>query len=139
MSVVSSSLTPGADRLEADVVDAAAHHEAERLEADLLHEQELVHREIAREEVVLPHAREALARVLREIGGEAGWGAGRWLRRLLHRGASVPLVVRAIACQRTRRALAAVSATFVWSLPGERASTHAARAFELRLAREGLR
>ena len=47
------------------MVDAAPHHEPERLEADLLHEEELVHREVAREELVLPHLLETLASVLR--------------------------------------------------------------------------
>ena len=61
--------------LRADRVDAAPHHEAERLEAGLLHEEELVDREVAREEALLPHRREALARVggdLEALGAELG-------------------------------------------------------------------
>jgi hypothetical protein len=53
--------------LKPDMIDAAAHHQAEGLKAGLLHEQELVDREVAREEMVLPHPREALAGMLREI------------------------------------------------------------------------
>ena len=52
-----------------DVVDAAAHHEAQRVEPRLLHQQELVDGQIAGEKVRLLHPREALARVLRQIAG----------------------------------------------------------------------
>src|SRR5262245_646291 len=77
-------LADPAHRLPPDVEDAGAHHEAERLEADLLHEEELVDGEVAREEVMLPHREQALARVLRQIvwilrGGLLG--PLLWLRR----------------------------------------------------------
>ena len=66
-------------RARVDVVDAAAHHEAERLEARLLHEQELVDREIAREKVRLPHPlRDARARAAADRRGAGG--RGRWGR-----------------------------------------------------------
>ena len=56
-----------APELQADVVDRAADDEAERLEAGLLDEQELVHRQVAREEAArLAHAAQPLATGLRD-------------------------------------------------------------------------
>jgi hypothetical protein len=49
------------------MINAAPHHETERVEADFLHQQEFVHREVAREELMLPHLLEPLTRVLREV------------------------------------------------------------------------
>src|SRR6202012_4048435 len=88
--------------LEADVVDRAAEHEAERLESRALDEQELVHGQVAREEPprdVLLHPRDPLAarrgdaRQRTRLVGRSVWrflggpGPGRryGLRRLLAR------------------------------------------------------
>src|SRR5262249_19612564 len=55
--------------LEADVVDRRADDESQRLEARGAHEQELVDREVAREERALAHALQAFAAVLGPPGG----------------------------------------------------------------------
>ncbi len=55
------------DLLEPDVEDARAHDQPERLESGLLDEEELVDRQVTREEVVLAHLGEPLACVLRQI------------------------------------------------------------------------
>ena len=61
--------------LKADVVDARAHHQADRLEAGLLHAQVLVHGEVGREQPARVHL-QSLAGVL----GEA-FGTGRVVGR----------------------------------------------------------
>ena len=78
--------------LIADVVDARAHHEADRLKAGLLHAQVLVHRQVRGEQPAGVHL-EALAGVLGEALGagrivgrhercsSSGFGAGFWPRR----------------------------------------------------------
>ena len=66
-------------RLDPDVVDRRAHHEAEWVEAGLLDEEELVDREVRGEEAVL-ELFEAVGGVLGEVG-RLGYGwLGLWIR-----------------------------------------------------------
>ena len=65
--------------LEADVVDRAAHHQAERLEAGLLDQQELVDGEVAGEERAAVHGRHPAEAVDTLLGDSLRVGGGRRL------------------------------------------------------------
>ena len=62
--------------LDPDVVDRRAHHEAERVEAGLLDQQELVHREVGGEQAVLQ-----LLEPVRRVLGQVVRFQGRWRPR----------------------------------------------------------